>query len=317
MPGSGGALLPNGLVVIANPRAANGKAARVIARLAPRLPAHTLLHTESPGHATELAAEMLHQGAHTIVAAGGDGTIHEVVNGFFDAGAPIAPDARLAIIPCGTGSDFRRGAHIPADPEAAAGLVSNGVAKPIDALRVTYTTASEEQRTEYAINVVSFGLGAEATARANRMSKALGGRLTYALAALMSAAQFECPAVEIRIDGHADFQGRMLQVAAGNGRFHGGGMEICPQAAMDDGWIDVTRIGPLGMGGILRNLPLLYRGRILTLRATSSCRAKSVTASSRERVLVELDGETRGMLPIEIAILPAALNLLIPRQLTE
>jgi YegS/Rv2252/BmrU family lipid kinase len=300
----------NETVAIVNPKSANGRTARTFESLSPILPSGIdILHTTSRGHASELTSAALARGARTIVAVGGDGTIHEVVNGFFDGERMIAPDARLAIIPCGTGSDFRRATGIPADPHAAVELLRSGVARSIDVLRVTYSAMDGANGTTHAINVVSFGLGGAAAARSNSMSKAFGGRVSYALAVALTAARFTGNDVELRIDDEAPVRSRITQFAAGNGQFHGGGMRICPEAALDDGWIDVTIVGNVTFGELVRGLPSLYNGQILSHPKVSKYRAMKVEAFSDETVLIEADGEAVGKLPLKISILPGAINL--------
>jgi YegS/Rv2252/BmrU family lipid kinase len=301
----------NEIVAIINPKSANGRTARAFEDLRPLLPKEiAILHTKSRGHATELTADALRAGAKIIVAVGGDGTIHEVANGFLQGDSPTANESCLAIIPCGTGSDFRRATRIPAEPRAAVELLKTGVRRKIDALRVRHTTTDGKTRVRYAINVVSFGLGGAAVQRSNEMSKALGGRISYAIATTLTAARFSSPLVELRVDDAPFLHSRITQVAAGNGQFHGGGMRICPQALVDDGWIDVTAIGEIALHELARGLPSLYNGSILKHPKASSRRARKLEAFSDETVLVEIDGETAGKLPLEIEIVPAALSLL-------
>jgi diacylglycerol kinase family enzyme len=173
-----------------------------------------VLYTKWPGHAIDLARSAVRAGKRTIVAVGGDGTINKVVNGLFDADGAIPPDTTLAIIPSGTGSDFQRSLRIPSDPMKAAEHLRSGTRRPIDIMRVRYTTMDGQPAVRYGVNVTSFGLGGAVASLANRTSKALGGKASFLIATAISAARFFGNKVALNMDGRAAFSGRITNVAA-------------------------------------------------------------------------------------------------------
>src|SRR5262245_16760499 len=154
------------IVAIVNPKSGNGKAAETWARVKTYLPGDTeTIVTARPAHAIELTRTAIKSGAKTVVAVGGDGTINEVVNGFFDDGLEISQQVRLGIIPHGTGSDFARMLNLPRDVEKAAAILHQGVAQMVDLLKVRYTNADGSSTLRYSINVTSFGMGGVVAAR--------------------------------------------------------------------------------------------------------------------------------------------------------
>jgi diacylglycerol kinase (ATP) len=298
-------------VAIVNLKAANGKAARTWPTVRRQLPRDIeVLETRAPSHATELTATALKHGAQSIIVFGGDGTINEVVNGFFESDRNINPAAVLGIIPLGTGSDLRRSLNLPLDQDAAAFLALNGKPRPVDAMRVRYITHDGRPATRYAVNIVSFGLGGTVAAWANRLCKTFGSRAGFLIATGFAALRQRLQIVSLTLDGSECRNLHITNVAVGNGQFHGAGMWMCPDATLDDGLLDVTVIRYLSLFEIAVNVPMLYDGRILQHPKVQSYRVKHIRAHSPEPVPVEIDGEPLGRLPLEIDILPQALRIL-------
>ena len=297
-------------VAIVNPASAGGKTAIAWKRVQESLGNIRVLKTVARGHATELTSAALRNGARTIIAVGGDGTINEVVNGFFSDGRVINADAVLGIVPAGTSSDLRRSLDLPVDQQEAAFIIKNGVPRPVDVMRVRYTDSSGAPATRYAINVTSFGMGALVAARAPRSAKGLGAKLAYLSAAAITALRYSGRRVVLTLDCTSQIEERITNVAVGNGRYHGAGMNVCPNANLTDGLLDVTVIGYVGLFELLASARMLYNGRILDHPKVQSFRARHVRAESAEETFIEIDGEPLGRLPIEIDLLPKALQVL-------
>lgn len=268
-----------------------------------------ILQTKAPGHATQLARTAIKSGVKTIIAVGGDGTINEVVNGFFEGERAIPTDAGLAIIPQGSGSDFSRVLNLPHDPRLVATIIENGEKRLIDLMKVRYTTPAGTSAVRYSINVTSFGMGGAVADRVNRSSKALGPRLAFLGATLKTALGFSGRQVTLHLDGSKTLSAKILNVAIGNGQYHGAGMWVCPGAILDDGLLDVTVIRYVGLIELIRNIGILYNGGIYSYPKVESFRVKSLRAESLQRTLLEIDGESIGRLPLEVSVVPNAIRL--------
>ena len=300
-------------VAILNPKAGGGKSAQIWARVRADLPLGVeALETIGPGHAVELTRMTLKQGADTIIAFGGDGTINEVVNGFFENEELVSSHAALAIIPHGTGSDFRRILNLPLDAKLAARVMHNGERRMIDVMKVRYAGKDGHRHLRYSINVTSFGTGGLVARRVNRSLKALGGSAGFLLATIRTAMTFPGNLVTMKLDDSKTVNAHITNVAIGNGQYHGGGMWICPGAAIDDGLLDVTVVQRLTPYKILKSLPDLYTGGILSRDNVHAHRVKHLRAESAEAVFVEIDGEPAGRLPLEISILPQTIRVWMP-----
>lgn len=301
------------IVAILNPNAGGGRTAETWAKVRAHLPGDVeAVETKAPGHGIALARDAIKAGARTIIAVGGDGTINEVVNGFFENEEPISGGATLGIIPNGTGSDFTRILNLPINEKLAADLILSSERRMADLMKVRYTAADGTGRVRYAINVTSFGMGGVVAAKLNRSSKPLGGMIAFLAAMLETAAQFPGNSVTLQLDNLKTIEAKITNVVVGNGQYHGGGMWVCPGAIIDDGLLDVTVIRQLTLFELVKNIPTLYTGGIYSHPKVRSYRAKHVKADSPEPVLIEIDGEALGRLPLEISVMPQAIRVLMP-----
>lgn len=313
------ALKPRGpIVVIVNPRAGQGRTARRWAALRPHLEsvlgAVQIRETRAPQHATALTRSAIRAGSKTVIAVGGDGTANEVVNGFFDGEVAIAADTVLGLIPQGTASDFRRALSIPLDEKAALEIICKARVKRIDVERVSFQTVEGTRAQRYGVNITSFGMGGAVAARTNRSSKILGGKLSFLLATAITTIQFRGHTVTLGLEGQAPREMNISNVAVGNGQFHGGGMWMCPRAAVDDGLLDVTVIRYLSAGEILRSLSFLYNGKVYEHPKVEFHRVARLRATAKEPSWIEIDGEPAGRLPVEISVLPRAIGVYAPEE---
>ncbi len=268
--------------------------------------------TEQQGHAVELTREAIKSGYEMIVSLGGDGTNNEVVNGFFEDGKPINPEAVFAVVCSGTGSDLIRTAGIPRDFNESLPMLSGRDAKPTDVGHMTLQDHSGEEVGRYFINIASFGVGGEVDDRVNRTSKVLGGRLSFLWASLRGTLAYKNKTVEIDLDDGGPFTRRVFNVAVANGQYFGAGMRTAPEAVMDDGMFDVVILGDFSFTEELKLTRKIYDGAHTVMDKVESFRAKKVVAKSEERVLLDVDGEQPGMLPSSFQVLPAAIKMKRP-----
>lgn len=303
------------LVVVVNPRAGAGRARRILPRLLRALRAHgaevDVRETLRPGHATQLVREALADGAPGVAVVGGDGTLNEAVNGFFDpAGALLREGAWLAPLPCGTGGDFRKSVDLPRDVEAMARRVVHGDPRPLDVGWMTFVDHEGRPAARAFLNIASFGLGGEVDRVVNQGPKWMGGRLAFLLGTLRAMAGYRNREVRLTIDDGPPREARILNVAIANGQYFGGGMHIAPRADLDDGLFDVIAIEREGVLANLTLAPHLYRGTLLDKAGVTFTRARRVVAEATgEPVLLDVDGEAPGRLPATFVMRAGALTL--------
>jgi len=309
-------------LVVVNPNSGNGRTGRGWPRLAEQL-RHYLGEfraslTSGPGEATGLVRQALRDGCRRIVAVGGDGTNNEVVNGFFaEEGKPLGGQACLGLVPRGTGGDLRKSLGIGLAAESWGQVLAAGRQVEIDLGRARFHDDSGRPLTRHFINITSFGLGGLVDDRVNNSTKALGGKVSFMLGTLKALGRWRNQQVDLEVQdgaGQKVFTGslRVVNVVVANGQYFGGGMWVAPRARLDDGLFDVVVLGDLSKGELMLKTGTIYRGTHLRLDKVRHWRGSRVVARSPERVLIDMDGEQPGQLPIELEILPRALRLLVP-----
>jgi diacylglycerol kinase (ATP) len=302
--------------LVMNPASAGGRTHRNWPAMATALKSagvtFDLHRTTAADEATQAVRTALAGGYRTIVVVGGDGTLNEVVNGFFDAeGRPIGGEATLALLPSGTGGDFRRAAGIPASLDAASRLIASGTSRRIDAGRVDF---ADGQR-RFFINIADCGMGGEVVARINRSAHkrgGLGGSAMFLSTSLTTLLRYQSRIAQVEIDGIA-VERDVRSVVVANGCYFGGGMRVAPDAALDDGRFDVVIIAETGRFRALTGIPSLYRGRHIARREVEVHRAGIVRVScDGAPMLFDVEGEQVGTTPATLTCLPGAINLCAP-----
>lgn len=303
--------------MIVNPASAGGRTGRTWPAIAAALRDAGLSFdsalTTARGEATVLARQALAEGWPVVVAAGGDGTIHEVVNGFFDdAGVALGASARLGLVPLGTGGDFRRTFAFPTDVAAAAAVLRGGKIRRIDLGRVTFERFDGTRGLRIFCNIADAGLGGEVVHRVNNGVRLGPGRLTFLLASAVSLLTWQNRRLRVEFDGETE-ELTAQQAVVANARYYGGGMCIAPHAEPDDGLLDLVLVGDVGR---LQNLQLmgpLRSGTHLDGRfPITSRRVRRVTVEAEGAVRLDVDGEQPGRAPATFEVIPGALELIVP-----
>ena len=304
--------------VIVNPNSQGGKLGKRWAELADtigRAFPFDEARTQGPGDATRLAREALKAGSERIVAIGGDGTVNEVVNGFFDeTGNAIAPEASFALIPFGTGGDFRRTMNIPMETAEAAAVIAKNHRKKIDVGKLEMTANGGGTQLRMFANIASFGVSGVVDRLVNESGKKLG-RLSFALATARATWSYKNQRVQLTFDGKDHVEATINTVAVANGRYFGGAMLVAPHAEVDDGMFDVVAMGDFTFGDLLKSGRRLYKGTHLGMDKVSERRARVVEAQPVESgavVELDVDGECPGRLPARFELLPSALWMVVP-----
>ncbi len=310
--------MPTGKIFfVVNPHAANGETGRqwplIQAKARERLGPFRAQLTAGTDDATRITRQALQDGAELIVCIGGDGTLNEVVNGFMDEKGPIRPEAVLGFVPNGTGCDFVRTVPIPADLDSALNTIRAGHTRTLDLGRLRFADHRGGTGLRYFHNIASFGMGGEVVDRVNRTSKALGPFVSFMWGTLVSLMHYHAKRVRLKVDDYFDREVAIWHVAVGNGRYHGGGMLVAPDALVDDGLFHITIVSDMTLPRVFTHLPKLYNGKIKTIRQVSTVVGKTVSATSSDRVLLDVDGEQPGFLPATIDIAPAAIRMITQR----
>ena len=295
---------PSHTVFLVNPASANGSTGRRWPELARRAAAAGLegatLFSERQGHLAELAREAALDGAELLVVVGGDGSVNEVANGL----AGLGRQPEIAVVPRGTGWDFSRTFGIPRKIDDAVQIALEGDVRTIDLGRASYRAWDGSDATASFANVASAGMSGAIAKRANETTKALGGKASYLWATFAVFSGWEATEIEVAVDGERR-AGPMFDVVVANGRFFGGGLEICPEAEPDDGLFDVLTIGDVTKRDLVQTMPKMYRGTHLPHPKAELLRGSSVTVTSETPLPIELDGEQPGTTPVTFEVPPA------------
>ena len=301
-------------VFIVNPHAGNGSAGSSwpsIETLAKdRLGFFEAFMTKGPGDAVICAKNAVAEKTKRLVCVGGDGTLNEIVNGIMMNEESLISDLMLGFIPNGTGCDFIRTVSIPQDLEQTMDLIASSHTRSIDLGVLLLKDHKGRDYRRYFHNIASFGLGGEVAQRVNQMTKALGPFISFMWATLISIFLYGTKRIRVLIDGKSEKVISAWNVVVANGQYHGGGMWVAPDASVYDGLFHVTIIGDLTIPEVFLNLSKLYNGRIYDIDKVITRTCQKMAAISNERVLLEVDGEQPGMLPVVAKILPGALDVI-------
>lgn len=313
--------------IIVNPRAGNGAVERGWPAIKSFLDGEQLEHdvtfTEEPGHATALAREAIGAGCGFVVAVGGDGTVHEVVNGMMGEEAPLNPEAILGVVAAGSGSDFVRTFGMSPHPaEAAKHLGGKTVWGRLDIGRIRYRDPDGADATRWFVNIAEAGIGANVVRAASKMTKRHGGR-AYRIAALrgvLTARAHECLVVMngrkargVPRDTPLDelrWAGEVTMLVVANCQFFGGGLRVAPRAIPSDAMLDVL-IGHGTKMQAVRALKRMPRGEHVPDETIGEYLADRLVIEGSEAIPVEADGEFLGTTPATIELAVAAIPLKI------
>jgi YegS/Rv2252/BmrU family lipid kinase len=303
---------------IINPAAGFGKTRKKLKALVKEIKAQDdkapILLTHHALHAIALAKQALLQGAERIVVIGGDGTLNEVVNGYFDQeGNPHNPHASLAIVPSGTGSDFARTLDHKQGLREAIQKAAYGEPRMIDVGLVEACDVNGQMMKRYFINVSSLGLSGLVAGFMKNITRKLGSTSAYFLSTLQAIRVFRPPTILLGEEGgQRTTLDNCALISFANGRFFGSGMQIAPNALIDDGFLDVISIKDLSVLFFLTNGYKVYQGTHLELPNVTSIRQRECTVEtlSKEPVYVETDGELFAQLPAKFSIKPLALSFI-------
>ncbi len=264
--------------------------------------------TEYPAHATAIVAEIGRQ-YQTVAALGGDGTVHEVINGLMQIDAAQRP--QLGVVPIGSGNDFASGAGLTMNPQEAIRRVFSGAPKPVDVARIQDGSG----RVEYFDNTCGIGFDAAVNIRSRKITR-LYGFVMYLTATLQTIAlNFEAPHMKVTHDGGTLDQ-RILMLTVGNGPREGGGFITTPASQMDDGLLDCVYIEPVTQFRMLQLLPKVMNATHIHEPDVKLFSTTRLTLDADRALPIHIDGELfapyeANVRQVEIEIIPHALRVVV------
>jgi YegS/Rv2252/BmrU family lipid kinase len=297
--------MPERLVFIANPRAGMDRAGRELPALIEALDArdvdYAIRATSHPRHAVELARQAAEDGATTVVAVGGDGTVNEVVNGLMGIEQSARP--RLGVVAAGSGADFARTFDLPSHIDGSLkGVI--GTPQPVDIGLMEFSDGSKR----YFANIANVGLAAATVERAERLPRRLG-KARYVIALWPVLASYDLCQITMEVDGQ-EVSEVAANVLIANGRFAGGNMRFSPHSAPDDGVLDTQmNLGPKRQAVTL--VPKIFRGSHLPNKRIRQSSGARFEIDAERPLQVEADGEMLGMTPVIVTVVPGAIDLVV------
>jgi YegS/Rv2252/BmrU family lipid kinase len=291
--------------IIFNPSARGQKAQAFCSRLQAFHSQFALRLTTAAGEGRRLAAQAVREGFGTIVAAGGDGTANEVLNGIADVPHGLKA-VRLGILPLGTINVFARELGIPRRLDAAVQTLTAGKETTIDLGCVVFG-ANGHARSRYFLQLAGAGVDSRAIELVSWKVKKRFGFMAYVVDALRAAGEKQ-PLITVQCG--SDVSGEL--VLLGNGRFYGGSFAVFPSASLRDGLLDICVIPKVSWPRAAQIAGGLLTGRVHRWSSAVCLQATQVRLASATKVILQLDGENTGELPATLSVLPKALRVVVP-----
>jgi diacylglycerol kinase (ATP) len=293
--------MPEKSVVILNPKAGSAVEPGLLSQQLSFLPGLSIEVTEKAGDAQRLAEQAAHAGASLVVAAGGDGTLHEVVNGL----APHFEACRLGIIPAGTGNDTARSLGIPLDVREAIELLRAGECRPVDVIRIR-----QNDHVCYALNAATGGFGGAVNEAMTGDVRDFWGSLAYVRAAAEVLPIPPAYDVTVEVDGGETQAHRVISLVVANGAFAARGVNVAPGAAIDDGALSVQIVLESNAADLLAIATSILEGERPDHPKYLAFSCQNVLAVCENGLPMSVDGELRTMRDAAFEILPAALRVI-------
>lgn len=272
----------------------------------PALGSVHLLTTLWAGHAVELARQATQDMCDYLVAVGGDGTLHEVVNGMMQSNIPTNAHPALGLLPYGSANDFARTTEVAPSLEALILNIRNRATRRLDLGKIILEPGGE---TRYFINIAGVGLGAEVVKRMENASGFLDSRMGYFWHILKGFYRYTKKEV-LLTEGDWHWKGPLMQLAVANGRYFGNAICVAPEARPDDGKFHLSIFGDLSLKDYLLNLPKLKKGVAIHHPEVHYFEAQMIRLESAHPLGIEADGEYVGQAPATFSILPGAIRFI-------
>lgn len=307
--------------VIVNPTSGSGKGLTDYPLISKLLRdnsiAHEAVFTEHKHHATELTVTAIDAGYRHIIVVGGDGTLHEVVNGLFIQRTVQPHEVTIAVISAGTGNDWIRMFGIPRRYSEAIRAIKEGYTFLQDVAEVTYEESKYQQR-RYMANVAGVGFDAEVLKRTQQSSaKGRLGRGGYLWCLIRSFFGHKATGIKVWVDDRLIHNNLLFSVAMGVGKYNGGGIQQLPDAVADDGLLDITLIRPVHWWHVVFRIRRIFNGEIYSIGHVMHARGSKIRIESTPETPLEIDGELHGGTPVECNVLHRAVRVIVNKSFVE
>ncbi len=302
----------NDWIVIINPHAGSKKAGKDWIIIENVLKMEQIkfksVFTERKNHAVELTMQFIEEGYRKFIAFGGDGTLNEVVNGFFMQTKVPTIEFTLALLPVGTGNDWCRMFNIPFDYNGAINVIKNEKIFVQDIGSVSYYNDGE-LKLKYFANVTGIGYDALVNRKTNaQKEKGKGGKFSYFLNIFSALFSYKDVPVIIEADDKI-INANLFSMNVGICKYNGGGMMQLPNAVADDGLLDLTIIKKIGKLDLFKSMKKLYDGTLLLHPKVEALQATKIVVTADDSVYLEADGESLGIGPFTFNIIPVSLKI--------
>lgn len=270
-----------------------------------------IFETHSKNDAILLASKAVEKYVYdAILAAGGDGTLHQVMNGIVRSREKHSQLPALGVIPIGSGNDFAKTAGLKADPKQLVSLLNALKPKKINIGKITYTDFSEQTQERYFLNVADIGMGPEVVRRVNESGRAFGAAIAYYKSIIATFISYKPMMVKANTDAWI-WEGKLRSLAVANGKFYGHGLCIAPDAEPEDDIFNVFICGNVSVFDFIRYSETMKRGKHVRIPEISYRETTSIKFASSEKCLIEGDGEILGKLPAEVSLLEKKIDFIM------
>jgi diacylglycerol kinase (ATP) len=303
--------------IIVNPFSGGGKNARVWGEIRDevrsRIGGLVEFTTGAPNDATRFAKEIATNGNYDLlIAAGGDGTVNEVINGLFtEKGEAINKKLGLGILSAGRGCDFIRSVDIPSDTRKAVNILVNPKFQKVDLGCLFFRDEFGRDKNRFFINIASAGIAGIVAKKVQNAPRYLPPEMIYFGSAASTFFTSKGQKMKVTVDEREVFDGACINVFVANGKYSGAGMCWAPMAKVDDGKFEVIIIEPISKYKLFFLTPKIYDGSYISTPGVLHFTGSNVLIESVDDVYLEVDGEQPGVAPMAVKVLPLALNLAV------
>jgi diacylglycerol kinase (ATP) len=259
----------------------------------------------------ELTANAINKGVDYLILVGGDGSVNEGVNGYFDADSELRKRVILGVYPAGSGNDFSKSLGVENNLEQLLLLVKNDSFKKTDVGLMHFNNVDNTPGKRYFINIADIGIGGYVANKISDSKKRLGGEFTYTKALIQSFFRYKKQEVQLTSQDY-NWSGRMMSICMANGKYFGSGMCIAPDAKLSDGKMQLVIIGEVSLYDYLKNIPKIKKGhKVIHKEVEYAFAEKCEIIAVDNPCPIDMDGEYVGTTPLKAEILPSQIRMLL------